>query len=133
MRAGSTDPALRALCRQTMLETKAVTCVIGYEMGSLGVRPSFAHSPEEADKLIWNEQCTYNLVNYVTNPNGGESIGTRWNSTTFGAVKTTACASMFLLALHRSQRFLRYARTLAISARIFCSSPPGVSMTSQPS
>jgi hypothetical protein len=53
-----------------LLSTGAVTCVLGYEMGTLGVRPSFAYTPEEAEKLVWNQQCTYYLVNYLRDKKG---------------------------------------------------------------
>jgi ferredoxin len=53
-----------------LLSAGAVTCVLGYEMGTLGVRPSFAYTPEESEKLVWNDQCTYNLVNYLREKRG---------------------------------------------------------------
>ncbi len=53
-----------------LLSTNAVTCILGYEMGTLGVRPAFVYKPEEADWLVWNEQCTYNLVNYLRDKRG---------------------------------------------------------------
>jgi len=60
--------------RQTakeLLSSGQVTCVIGYETGTLNnVRPSFAYTPEEAERLVWNEQCTYNLVNYLREKRG---------------------------------------------------------------
>lgn len=61
---------IRQIARE-LLSSGQVTCVIGYETGTLdNVRPSFAYSPEEADKLVWNEQCTYNLVNYLREKRG---------------------------------------------------------------
>lgn len=61
---------IRQIARE-LLSSGQVTCVIGYETGTLSnVRPSFAYTPEEADKLVWNEQCTYNLVNYLREKRG---------------------------------------------------------------
>ena len=53
-----------------LLSSGEVTCVIGYEMGTLGVRPSFVYRPGDAEQLVWNEQCTYNLVNYLRDKRG---------------------------------------------------------------
>jgi formate dehydrogenase subunit beta len=61
--------AIRDRARE-LLASGAVTCVVGYEMGTLGVRPSFISKAEEVDKLVWNEQCTYNLVNYLRDKRG---------------------------------------------------------------
>jgi formate dehydrogenase subunit beta len=43
-----------------------VSCFIGYEEGTRGrVRPAFVYEPEDADRLIWDERCTYNLAVYL--------------------------------------------------------------------
>jgi len=49
-----------------LLESGQVTCFIGYEEGSRGrVRPAFIYEPQDVDRLIWDERCTYNLVVYL--------------------------------------------------------------------
>ncbi len=56
---------LRTRARQ-ILEDNLVEVVIGYESGPRGaVRPAFITSPDEADRLVWNEACTHNLVRYL--------------------------------------------------------------------
>ncbi|MFZ5917415.1 MAG: hypothetical protein ACOYZ7_10805 [Chloroflexota bacterium] len=65
-----TDPTamteqIQAKARE-LLNKGDVTCVIGYENGSRGaVRPAFAHTPDEADRLAWNERCDHNLTVYL--------------------------------------------------------------------
>ena len=49
-----------------LLKGQQVGCVIGYEVGPRGkTRPVFIHSAEEAERLVWNDHCTHNLVRYV--------------------------------------------------------------------
>lgn len=49
-----------------ILENKTVDLVIGYEAGTRGAtRPAFIYSADEVDRLVWNDACTHNLVNYV--------------------------------------------------------------------
>jgi formate dehydrogenase subunit beta len=56
---------IRAVARQ-ILADKTVDVVIGYEMGTRGAtRPAFIYSPDDAERLIWNDACTHNLANYV--------------------------------------------------------------------
>lgn len=57
---------------RTLLETKQVACVIGYERASdgLGARPCFAYSPDEADRLIFDNTCVHNLAKYLLNKKG---------------------------------------------------------------
>ena len=56
---------LRAKARQ-LLDEGEVSCVIGYEMGPRGqVRPAFIYQPEEVERLVWNQDCTHNLVVYL--------------------------------------------------------------------
>jgi len=52
-----------------LLESKAVECVIGYERATDGLtaRPLFVYEPAEADKLIFDQTCTHNLVKYLFN------------------------------------------------------------------
>ena len=62
--AAKTD-AIRAKAKE-LLTSGAVGYVVGYEVGPRGrTRPSFANTPEEADKLVWNPDCTYNLTTYL--------------------------------------------------------------------
>jgi len=56
---------IRAKARE-LLESGQVSCFIGYEEGTRGrVRPAFVYEPEDADRLIWDERCTYNLAVYL--------------------------------------------------------------------
>ena len=56
---------IRAKARE-LLESGQVSCFIGYEEGTRGrVRPAFAYEPGDADRLIWDERCTYNLTTYL--------------------------------------------------------------------
>lgn len=62
--SGYTD-AMRTQARE-LLEDGNVDCVIGYEVGSRGwTRPVFAYQPEDADRLVWNQDCTHNLTTYL--------------------------------------------------------------------
>jgi formate dehydrogenase subunit beta len=56
---------IRAKARE-LLEGNQVQCVIGYEMGSRGqVRPAFIYEAADAERLVWNQGCTHNLVTYL--------------------------------------------------------------------
>lgn len=56
---------IRAKARE-LLESGQVSCFIGYEEGTRGrVRPAFVYDPQDADRLIWDERCTYNLTTYL--------------------------------------------------------------------
>lgn len=50
-----------------LLETKRVDAIIGYERASddVSARPSFIDKKEDADKLIWDAYCVYNLSKYL--------------------------------------------------------------------
>jgi ferredoxin len=62
--AGKTE-ALRGKARE-LLASGQVGCVIGYELGPRGrVRPVFIYKPEEAERLVWNPDCTHNLTTYL--------------------------------------------------------------------
>jgi ferredoxin len=57
--------AIQAKARE-LLQSGQVECVIGYEVGPRGrVRPAFVYRPEEADRLVWNQDCTHNLATYL--------------------------------------------------------------------
>ena len=56
---------IRAKARE-ILENKTVDLVIGYQLGTRGaVRPAFVYTPDEVDRLVWNEACTHNLAAYL--------------------------------------------------------------------
>ncbi len=56
---------LRAVARR-ILDEGLVDVVIGYEAGTRGaVRPAFITSPEEAERLVWNDACSHNLAGYA--------------------------------------------------------------------
>lgn len=50
-----------------LLKTKQVDLIIGYQRASDGVLavPCFVDREEDADKLIWDVYCVYNLSNYL--------------------------------------------------------------------
>ncbi|MCU0661389.1 MAG: 4Fe-4S dicluster domain-containing protein [Myxococcota bacterium] len=57
---------LRQLARK-LLADKTVGVVIGYEEGQGAVtRPSFATSPEQAEKLVFDARCVQNLASYLS-------------------------------------------------------------------
>lgn len=64
-----TQQAIQEKARE-LLTSGAVTCVIGYEVGSLGIRPAFVYQADDVARLVWNEQCTYNLANYLRDKRG---------------------------------------------------------------
>ncbi|MBO3831885.1 MAG: 4Fe-4S dicluster domain-containing protein [Candidatus Brockarchaeota archaeon] len=45
-----------------LLEKKEVELVVGYEYHGGSVRPCFVSKPEEADRLVWNPDCWFNLA-----------------------------------------------------------------------
>ncbi len=56
---------IRDVARELLL-SEQVGCVLGYEVGPRGrTRPSFIYKPEEVDRLVWNQECTHNLVRYL--------------------------------------------------------------------
>lgn len=49
-----------------LLESKTVKVIIGYEKGTKNrARPVFITKPEETEKLIYDERCTFNLAVYI--------------------------------------------------------------------
>ena len=59
------EEQIRTAARQ-YLENSKVSAVIGYEKTAQGkVRPAIISRSEEADRLIWDENCNLNLVNYL--------------------------------------------------------------------
>ncbi len=69
--------AIRA-CARELLAEKHVDFVIGYETGNdgLNARPSFAYTPAEAERLVFDSTCTHNLVKYLAEgERRGKKIG----------------------------------------------------------
>lgn len=62
----SIETKLRQEAARLLSEGKAHV-VVGYEAGTLplAVAPSFAATPEEAGRLVWNAACGQNLAKYV--------------------------------------------------------------------
>lgn len=52
---------------QELLSTRQVECVIGWERASDGLtsRPFFAYTPEEADRLIYDQTCVNSLAKFL--------------------------------------------------------------------
>ena len=69
--------AIREKARE-LLSSGQVSCVIGYELSRRGrTRPVFIYAPEEADRLVWNQDCTNNLTTYLPyklRPSKGKEI-----------------------------------------------------------
>ncbi|MEW5762239.1 MAG: Coenzyme F420 hydrogenase/dehydrogenase, beta subunit C-terminal domain [Bacillota bacterium] len=62
----SKQEELRATARRLLAENR-VDLILGYTAGTLPLRttPFFARTPAEADLLVWNAFCEYNLTNYL--------------------------------------------------------------------
>jgi ferredoxin len=62
--ASKTD-AIRLKAKE-LLTIGQVGCVVGYEVGPRGrTRPFFAYTPQEAERLVWNPDCSHNLTRYL--------------------------------------------------------------------
>jgi formate dehydrogenase subunit beta len=49
-----------------LLESGRVAVVIGYEVDPRGrIRPTFVRTPQDAERLVWNEHCSHNLTVYL--------------------------------------------------------------------
>jgi ferredoxin len=57
--------ALQELAAQ-LLNDKAVSVVIGYEEGPLGVRPAMITKAEQATRLVFDTRCVQNLATYLS-------------------------------------------------------------------
>jgi coenzyme F420-reducing hydrogenase delta subunit/ferredoxin len=58
-------PTIQEKARE-LLAGGQVDCVIGYEVGPRGrTRPAFIYQAEEAERLVWNQECTHNLTVYL--------------------------------------------------------------------
>ena len=59
------ENAIRAKAIE-LLANGQVSCVIGYELSRRGrTRPVFIYTPEDANRLVWNPDCTNNLTTYL--------------------------------------------------------------------
>ena len=59
------------------ISEKKVQLILGFEEGTLPLKtsPIFIRKVEDVDRLIWNESCSLNLVNFIPKDVGGEKIG----------------------------------------------------------
>lgn len=78
-----------------LLRDKRVDLVIGYAEGSVPDRPRpvFITRPEDADKLIWNRYCFYNLTLYITKHHARRSTPT--------AVVVKGCDARTIIVLEK--------------------------------
>ena len=60
-----------------LLSEGTVKLIIGYEQGTEHPRPVFCHTPEECERLIFNDECKNNLGVYLTKKEiiGEDKIG----------------------------------------------------------
>lgn len=56
---------LRDVARKLLAEGQ-VAVVVGYEEGPHGVRPTFARTPEDADRLVFDRRCVHNLATFLS-------------------------------------------------------------------
>lgn len=60
------EKQLRETARK-LLADETVKMVIGYgRLATGGIGPVFITRPEETEQLVWNENCSHNLVTYLT-------------------------------------------------------------------
>ena len=100
--------------RQTARELLAngeVGCVIGYEIGPRHrTRPVFIYKPDDADRLVWNQDCTHNLTNYLGQKLMRSQFGKLTDNTyrvQRVAVVVKACDSRSINMLLAEKRFER--------------------------
>jgi formate dehydrogenase (coenzyme F420) beta subunit len=95
---------IRAKARE-LLENGTVDTVIGYEEGSTGrVRPAFIHTPDEVDRLIFDERCDQNLIQYLNQRNKPQKKNAPLPKT---AVVTKPCDARSLQVLLNEHQILR--------------------------
>ncbi|MEM2088649.1 MAG: 4Fe-4S dicluster domain-containing protein [Thermoproteota archaeon] len=58
------EEELRSVAKN-LLEKNLVELIIGYEASENGVRPCFISKPDEANRLVWNRECWFNLARYL--------------------------------------------------------------------
>jgi ferredoxin len=65
---------LRELAR-AFLQREGATCFLGYEEAPDGrTRPAFLRAVAEADRLVWDERCSANLVSYLPRFRGVDGL-----------------------------------------------------------
>lgn len=66
---------IREIARQLLVDGK-VDVVIGYEKGSLPLKatPCFVRSPQDVERLIWDETCENNLAAFASKTAGKKAI-----------------------------------------------------------
>ena len=86
---------IRETARQLLADGK-VDVVIGYEKGSLPLKatPCFVRSPQDIEKLIWDETCENNLAAFIKTP--GKK-----------AIVTKGCDSRALVVLLQENQLVR--------------------------
>ncbi|MGB8648265.1 MAG: 4Fe-4S binding protein [Anaerolineae bacterium] len=85
-----------------ILENGTVNLVIGYENGTRGAtRPAFIYAPADIDRLVWNEACTHNLVNYIRDRHISPSRGAPINK--IGLILKACDARALNVLLHENQ------------------------------
>ena len=87
---------IRETARQLLVDGK-IDVVIGYEKGSLPLKatPCFVRSPQDIDKLIWDETCENNLALFVAKTAGKKAIVAK------------GCDSRALVVLMQENQFSR--------------------------
>jgi len=96
---------------RSLLESKQVDCVIGYEIGPRGrTRPAFIYQPEEVERLVWNQACTHNLTIYLKeqlDPQQSGRLKTKEQTPRHAAVVVKACDSRAINVLLAENHFGR--------------------------
>jgi coenzyme F420-reducing hydrogenase delta subunit/ferredoxin len=94
-----------------LLANDEVGCVIGYEIGPRQrTRPVFIYKPDDADRLVWNQDCTHNLTTYLGQKLMRSQFGKLTGSTNRVqrvAVVVKACDSRAINMLLAEKRFER--------------------------
>lgn len=95
-----------------LLANGEVECVIGYEVSSRHrTRPVFIYKPDDADRLVWNQDCTHNLTTYLAaklaRPQFGKPAANHANRVQKVAVVVKACDSRAIHMLLAENRFQR--------------------------
>ncbi len=94
-----------------LLASEEVDCVIGYETGPRHrTRPVFIYKADDADRLVWNQDCTHNLTTYLGQKLMRSQFG-KLTSNTHRVKKTAvvvkACDSRGINVLLAEKRFER--------------------------
>ena len=94
-----------------LLANEEVDCVIGYEIGPRHrTRPVFIYKADDADRLVWNQDCTHNLTTYLGQKLMRSQFGKLTDSTNRVqrvAVVVKACDSRGINMLLAEKRFER--------------------------